>query len=142
MRNESPAETAIRARYGRVGKRKRRWPAVSLAVIVWSVGLAWLAWVILDQSSPVVQSQLRTYSVDADGERARASVTVQLDDARVEASCLVRATAADSSVVGEESFIATGFEGTRRFEVVVRTEREASSVVSVGCTAPGQPRPR
>ncbi|WP_460839811.1 DUF4307 domain-containing protein [Nocardioides marmoraquaticus] len=132
----------MQGRYGRIGKRKRRWPTVLLAVVVWSVGLAWLAWVIADQSSPVVQSQMQTFSVDADGRQARASVTVQLDDPRVRASCLIRATAADSSAVGEESFIATGFEGTRRFEVVVRTEREASSVVSVGCTAPGQPRPR
>ncbi len=114
---------------------------VLVAVACWAVGLAWLAWVVADQSSPVVQSQLKAYEV-VDGQRAEAQITVKLARPDVVATCLARATAADSSVVGEQSFTVRGDTRPRRFTVLIRTERRATSVVSVGCTAPDQSRPR
>ena len=54
------------------------------------------------------------------------------------ARCVVRALADDHSVVGEVAF--TPVDG--RNEVVIRTERRATSADLVGCTAEGQSRPR
>ena len=68
---------------------------------------------------------------------ATATIDVSLDDG-VDASCTVRAYAADHSTVGEVTY--TPEQG--RNTVAVRTERRASSVENIGCTAPGQPRPR
>ncbi|WP_169741750.1 DUF4307 domain-containing protein [Nocardioides aequoreus] len=127
-------------RYGRGRSQRGRWVVVASG-IVGVVALTWLLWVIWFESTPAAQSQLQGYDV-VSGELATAQVTVTLADPDVEASCLVRASAADSSVVGERSFQVTGVEGPQRLEVEVRTEREATSVEMVGCTAPGQSRPR
>ena len=62
---------------------------------------------------------------------------VQLEDG-VEASCRVRALAEDKTAVGELAF--TPVDGVN--EVVIRTERRATSVEKLGCTSPDQPRPR
>ena len=56
----------------------------------------------------------------------------------VVASCTLRAFADDHTTVGELAF--EPVDG--RNEVTVRTERRATSVTLLGCTAPGQPRPR
>lgn len=130
----------LAARYGRGRSQRGRWVVVASG-IVGVVALTWLLWVIWFESTPAAQSQLQGYDV-VSGELATAQVTVTLADPDVEASCLVRASAADSSVVGERSFEVTGVEGPQRLEVEVRTEREATSVEMVGCTAPGQSRPR
>ena len=50
----------------------------------------------------------------------------------------MRAYAEDHTSVGELAF--TPADGDN--EVVVRTERRATSLEKIGCTAPGQPRPR
>ncbi|HYF73974.1 MAG TPA: DUF4307 domain-containing protein, partial [Nocardioides sp.] len=78
------------------------------------------------------------YDVVGDHE-ATATVRVDLADPGVEATCLLRAYAADHAVVGELSFTPTA---SGRTEQTVRTERRATSVELVGCTAPGQERPR
>lgn len=127
-------------RYGRGRTSRARWVVVGSG-IVGVLALGWLLWVIWFESTPAAQSQLQGYDV-VSGDLATAQVTVTLADPEVEASCLVRASAADSSVVGERSFQVTGVEGPQRLEVEVRTEREATSVEMVGCTAPGQSRPR
>jgi hypothetical protein len=66
---------------------------------------------------------------------------VTLDDADVEASCTLRAYAVDHTTVGELTFTPDPTEGRRQVETI-RTERRATSVESIGCTAPGQDRPR
>ena len=67
----------------------------------------------------------------------RARLDVVLGDG-VTASCRLRAFAEDHTTVGELAFTPVG--GTN--EVVIRTERRATTVEKLGCTAPGQPRPR
>ena len=52
------------------------------------------------------------------------------------------ASGADHSVVGELNFRVSGVSGAILREVEVRTEREATTVELIGCTAPGQTRPR
>lgn len=129
-------------RYGRTPARGRRqrWVIVGSG-IVGIVALTWLLWVIWSASTPQAQSRLQGYDV-VSPQLATAQVSVELSDPGVRASCLVRASAADSSVVGEQSFEVTGVEGPQRVEVEVRTEREATMVEVVGCTTPDQPRPR
>ena len=54
------------------------------------------------------------------------------------ASCTLRAFAEDHTVVGELVFVPE--DG--RSDQDVRTERRATSVELLGCTAPGQNHPR
>lgn len=132
---------ALDERYGRDRRSVRRRRVVVASGVLAVVALAWLVWVTWAAASPQAQSRLEGYEV-VDPRLATATVTVQLSDPSVEASCLVRATAADSSVVGEQSFPVTGLSGPRRLAVEVRTEREATNVENVGCSTPDQPRPR
>ena len=67
-----------------------------------------------------------------DDGSASAVVTVSLDD-DVVASCRIRAFAEDHTTVGELAF--EPVDG--RNEVTVRTERRATSVTLLGCTAAG-----
>lgn len=126
-------------RYGRA--RPKRWPLVGGGLIA-LVGLVWLGWAIWGQSTPKVTSEAVSFEV-LDAHRARATINVHLSAVDVRATCLLRASAADHTVVGEVHFRipvdrATDFKITK----TVRTERRATSVESVGCTAAGQNRPR
>ena len=55
------------------------------------------------------------------------------------AQCVLRALAEDKSAVGEAVFTP---EDSGRISVPIRTERRATAVEKVGCTADGQKRPR
>lgn len=127
--------TPLDERYGRSSPLRRRVVAALVAVVV--VGfVGWLAWATLFHASPAVDSDLTGYAIVDDGA-ASAVVVVSLED-DVVASCTLRAFAEDHSTVGELAFRPVA----GRNEVTVRTERRATSVSLLGCTAPGQPRPR
>ena len=129
------APPGLAERYGTPSPVRRRVLLGVVAVVV--VGfLGWLAWAAWFHATPAVDSELVTWDV-VDAHEATATVAVTLDDG-VAASCLVRAVAEDHMTVGELAFHPV--EG--RYDVSVRTEREATSVTLVGCTAEGQPRPR
>lgn len=106
--------------------------AAALAVVF----VAWVAWVAWVHGTPAVESDLIGYEVQSDSS-AVAQVDVQVEEG-VTASCRVRATAEDHTTVGEVAF--TPEPG--RNDVVVRTERRATSVELIGCTTPDQDRPR
>lgn len=127
-------------RYGTASPRRRRL-VVAVSGVVGVVALAWLAWAAWFQSTPDVQSSLRSFDV-VDTHQVTASVAVKPRDADVRASCLVRAFGEDHSVVGELNFEVTGVSGTDVREVTVRTEREATSVELIGCRAGDQARRR
>ena len=127
-------------RYGAVSPRRRRTVIIASGV-VGVLALAWLAWAAWAQSTPDVQSSLRSFDV-VDSHSASAVVAVNTSSEEVSASCLVRAFGKDHSVVGELNFKVTGVRDTALREVNLRTERKATSVGLVGCTAAGQPRPR
>lgn len=107
-----------------------------IAVLVGAIALGWLVWAGWFHSTPRASSQLATFAV-VDTHTATAVVDVQLEDA-TDANCRVRALAEDHVVVGELNFEPQ--DG--RNEVTIRTERKASSVDLVGCTAEGQARPQ
>jgi hypothetical protein len=115
-----------------VGRRA----VVALTVLVVAALAGWLVWTTLFHATPAVESELVAYEV-VDGNRATAAVSVSLEEGVV-ASCTLRALAADHATVGELAF--EPVEG--RNEVTIRTERLATTVTLLGCTAPGQSRPR
>jgi hypothetical protein len=122
-------------RYGAPSPVRRRLLVGAVAVVA-ALFVGWLAWAAWFHATPAVSSELTGWSVQSDHE-ARATVTVSLEEG-VAATCVVRAIAEDHTTVGELAFEPD--EGSN--EVAVRTERRATSVDLVGCTAEGQQRPR
>ena len=53
----------------------------------------------------------------------------------------MRALAHDKAVVGQATFVPDQ-DGTADHPVEIATERRATAVENLGCTAEGQPRPR
>jgi hypothetical protein len=127
--------TDLADRYGVPSPVRRRVVVVTIAAVA-AAALAWLAWAAWFHASPAVESELTSYDV-VDAGSASAVVTVALAD-DVVASCRIRAFAEDHTTVGELAF--EPVDG--RNVVTLRTERRATSVTLLGCTAPGQPRPR
>jgi hypothetical protein len=126
-------------RYGAPSAGARRLLVIATAVVA-VVFLGWLGWTVYEHTTPRVTSELETFSID-DDHHVTAVLVVSLDDADVKASCTLRAYAEDHSTVGELTFTPDPAEGRRQVETI-RTERRATSVEKVGCTAPGQDRPR
>ena len=121
-------------RYGST-HRTRRPLVIAVAAVVAAAGTVWLVWAILLHSSPPVQAQLVSYRTPAEHSIvARLPVARSADD--VKASCLLRALAADHTVVGELSFtVGSSSPTTTTLERSVRTERRATTVELTGCSA-------
>lgn len=116
----------------------RRPVAVLLTVALAVVSLVWLAWAAFFHGSPQVRSEVVSFEVLSSSE-VSARVDVRLDGDDVKApTCRLRALAADKTAVGEIAFTPTNGNN----DVVIRTEREATAVEKLGCTAEGQSRPR
>lgn len=126
-------------RYGAPAPWRRR-AVIAGSVLVSVLFLGWLAWTVYEHSTPKVTSELETFSIE-DDHTATAVLVVTLDSSDVQASCTLRAYAADHTTVGELTFTPDPSKGRRQTETI-RTERRATSVENVGCTAPGQNRPR
>jgi hypothetical protein len=133
------SQDSLTERYGVRAPWRRRVLVGACAVVVATFG-AWLAWTVAGHASPDVASELVAFEI-VDDYTVDAALDIEFDDGEVEATCLLRAFAEDHTVVGELSFTPDPGAGPR-FEESVRTERRATSVESLGCTAPGQPRPR
>jgi hypothetical protein len=118
----------------------RRWGLIVASTVVGLVFLGWLGWTTWVHSTPDVDSEMVGFQV-TDEHTVLAEVEVRLKDEGVRASCLLRAFAEDHTVVGELSFTPE-YGADQPLELSVRTERRATSVDFVGCTAPGEPRPR
>ena len=129
-----PASDLV-SRYG--DPRRGRQLALVLGGVVAATFLGWLAWAIWFHATPEVTSTLTTYDV-VDAHTATAVLEVSVEGDAEEATCRVQALAADHSVVGVLDF--EPVDG--RNEVTITTERKATTVERVGCTAKGQSRPR
>ncbi|SEB54204.1 protein of unknown function [Nocardioides exalbidus] len=129
------SEQRLAERYGAPAPWRRR-VAIGITVALAAVGLVWLAWAAFFHGSPEVRSELVTFEVVSSSETT-ARVDVRLGE-DVQATCRLRALAADKTAVGEIAF--TPVNGNN--DVVIRTEREATAVEKLGCTTPDQPRPR
>lgn len=122
-------------RYG-APPRWQRPVTVAVVAVVAVAGLSWLGWTAWFHGTPDVASELVSFEVTSSAEMA-VTLRVRLEDG-VDATCRLRAFAEDHTPVGELAFAPV--DGGN--EVVVRTERRATTVEKLGCTAPGQPRPR
>ncbi|WP_244931796.1 DUF4307 domain-containing protein [Nocardioides sp. W7] len=133
---DSPATLA--ERYGAPSPWRRRatWVACALLGVV---ALGWLAWTIVGQTSKPVDSDLVSFDL-VDEHTTTALVDVRVRDDATGVACLLRAFAEDHNVVGELSFTPAA-DDPDRTEQTIRTERLATSVEFVGCTADGQERP-
>jgi hypothetical protein len=123
-------------RYGQPARWQMRAVVVGSG-LVGVLGLSWLTWSTAFHATPDVSSELVGWEV-VDDHAVTVSIDVVIRNEDGSPTCRVRALAADHNVVGEVSF--TPVRG--RNQVDVRTERRATSVESVGCTTPGQSRPR
>jgi hypothetical protein len=132
--------TDLANRYGAPSALRRR-ALLALVVVIAVAGLSWLAWVVVYQSTPKVQSDLTSFTVP-DDHTVTASVTVVRSAADVVATCSLRAISEDHSIVGETTTVVDSGARTQRIEVSIRTERRATTVDLKGCTAPGQAEPR
>jgi hypothetical protein len=132
-------QDALSERYGAPSALRRRLLVVA-TVLLALVFLGWLAWTIAGHTRTQVTSELEGFSI-IDDSTVHAVLVVSLRDDAVEATCRLRAYAEDHSTVGELAFSPDPGAGARQ-NVEIRTERRATSVVSLGCTADGQNRPR
>jgi hypothetical protein len=132
--------TDLAERYG-APSRARRPLIVTLAVLLAAALLGWLAWTVFFHSRPEVTSQLVGFEMRGQ-HAATATFTVVRRDADVRASCLLRASAADHATVGELTVPVVSGEADQQVTRTMRTERRATAVALVGCTAPGQSRRR
>ena len=132
--------TDLAERYGATS-RQRRWLVAGIGSAVALVVLAVVVWSFVDHSRPEVRSGLIGYDVVSPREATAELQVVRSSDA-VAATCRLHALAADHSVVGELVHAVESGPTSQVFELRLRTEREAVSVVSEGCTTPAQSRPR
>ncbi|GAB2445198.1 hypothetical protein GCM10027062_27080 [Nocardioides hungaricus] len=129
--------TDLAERYGAPSAWHRR-TVIGAAATVSAAFLVWLGWVAWVQINPEVTSELVGFTV-VDEHTVNATVQFKIEDESVEPTCTLRAYAEDKVVVGELVFTPEG-EGRSSYDI--RTERLATSVDMLGCTAPGQNRPR
>lgn len=135
------ATDELNQRYG-ARTPHRRLILVAFSTVLVTAGLAWLTWVIAFHGRPMARSDIVSFAV-VNQHEATATVAVVRRDREVEASCLLRAQAADHSIVGELSFrVGASHDATTTLTRTLRTEREATSVSLVGCVAAGQTHPR
>ncbi len=109
------------------------------ALLVSAAGF--LGWTVLFHGDPEVRSQLTTFDVVSDHE-AQALFQVVREHRTTEAVCRLQALAEDHAVVGEVTLPVVDGPEEQAVPLSIRTERRATSVTSLGCTTPGQPRPR
>ena len=133
------AQDTLDQRYGVARPWRRRALVGACAVLVLAFG-AWVAWTVFEHATPSVTSELETFSVD-DDHTVTAVLVVALDSADVRATCTLRALAEDHATVGELTFTPDPGQGKRQVQTI-KTDRRATSVTSLGCTAPGQDQPR
>ena len=115
-----------------------RWVLLGVVALVVLGFAVLMGWIIVGQSQPSAASGELTFRV-IDNNTAEATFNVDLSDEDVEATCRLRAYAEDHVLVGEVAFTP---DGSGRVTREIATDRRATSVELVGCTAPGQPRPR
>ncbi|WP_322937975.1 DUF4307 domain-containing protein [Nocardioides bizhenqiangii] len=126
-------------RYG-APPRWRRYVLIGFVMVVVGAFAAVWTWITIAQSDPPVSSELITSEI-VDDHTATAVIRVQWGDEAVDAECTVRAIAQDKAIVGQHTFVPDPDAGPD-YEVEVATERRATAVENIGCTADGQPRPR
>ena len=134
----STTQEALADRYGAPAPWKQPALRTAIALLVLVSG-GWLGWTIWEQASPPVASGELTFTI-VDDNSASARFVIDLQEGVV-ATCTVRAYAEDHTLVGTVSFTPEA-AASGRVTQEISTDRRATSVELLGCTAPGQSRPR
>jgi Domain of unknown function (DUF4307) len=105
--------------------------------------LAWVGWAFWFHATPRIDSDLISFEITGEHE-AVARFGVRRAEESVVGTCTIRAFATDHTTVGELVFTVPQESAPleQTLSRTLRTERRATSVELLGCTAPGQPRPR
>src|SRR4051812_14453728 len=122
------------------GRTNRLVAGVLVAALLVSAA-GFLSWTVLFHGDPEVQSQVTSFEVVSEHE-AQVVFQVARKNRTTEALCRLQALAEDHAVVGEVTLPVTDGPEDQALPLSIRTERRATSVTSLGCAAPGQPRPR
>jgi len=134
--------TDLDQRYGGPS-RTARVLALGLVVALGGTGIGVFGWSVVFQSRPEVVSRLTAFVFPPGQEHlAVATITVPRESEFTEASCRLVAIAEDHTVVGDVTVPVVDGPEQQSLRVEIRTERRATSVDLLGCTAPGQGRPR
>ena len=131
-------QEVLAERYGAPAPWRRPVARAVITLLVLVSG-GWLGWTIWEQASPPVASGELTFTI-VDDNSATARFVIDLQDGVV-ATCTVRAYAEDHTLVGTVSFTPDPTPSGRVTQEI-STDRRATSVELLGCTAPGQSRPR
>ena len=132
--------TDLAYRYGMPSRTNRVVAGVLVGALLVSAA-GFLSWTVLFHADPEVRSQVMSFDVVSDHE-AEAVLQVVREHRTTEALCRLQALAEDHAVVGELTRRVADGPEDQILSVSIRTERRATTVASIGCTAPGQPRPR
>ena len=123
--------------------RTARAVALVLVVALVGSGIGFVGCSVIFQANPKVVSQLTMFTFPRGQQHlAVANITVARESQFTEASCRLIAIAEDHTVVGEVTVPVVDGPEKQSLQVEIRTERKATSVDLLGCTAPGQGRPR
>ncbi|MFL6024248.1 MAG: DUF4307 domain-containing protein [Marmoricola sp.] len=123
----------LQDRYGRPSPH-RRTVIVAATTVLAVVFLAWLAWAAWFGRDDAVNAEVNSFEVVSTHE-VRVKLDPDLRDAEVRGTCLVRATARDHTIVGELNVSAARLRASVGQWIPVRTERRATTVEVVRCTA-------
>lgn len=130
---------SLAERYGAPSRGRRALVAVLGGAVVLAL-LGWLVWAIAGNANPAVSSEELTHDI-VDDHTVTITVRLQYGDEPVDATCRVRAIAHDKTVVGELTVQPDPADGPdHSFDV--STDRRATAVEWLGCTADGQPQPK
>jgi hypothetical protein len=125
--------TEMETRYG-TRRPVRRIVLVVVTVLVAGASLGWLAWAGWIQANPKLQAEVAAFDVKGP-HLVDTTIQMRVRDRYVSGTCLLRASAVDHSIVGELNVSVKDVSGARERVVPMRTEREATTVEVIRCTA-------
>jgi hypothetical protein len=118
-------------RYG--GARPRRRTPIVLGTLLALALLAWAIWAGSAGGNPAIAASVSSYQVVGTHE-IQVKISAHFRNDRVDGSCLVRATAADHTVVGELNLTADQLRAALGSWIPIRTERRATTAELVRCS--------
>ena len=124
------AGPALAQRYG--GGRRRRTPLV-LGTLLALALLAWAIWAMWANGHRAIEADVTSYQV-VDSHQIKVKLRTHFRDDGVDGTCLVRATAADHTIVGELNLTADQIRSASGDWIAVRTERRATTAEVVRCS--------
>ena len=129
---ESPAPVpSLPPRYG--GRPRRRVVPIVLGTLFALALLAWAIWAGLASGDQGIDASVTSYRV-VDSHQVQVKISAHFKDADTEGTCLVRATAADHTIVGELNITADELRANRGSWIPIRTERRATTAELVRCS--------